>query len=1187
MLLFNNKLTLKNIEDILFEKLQTVRIIGDLPISKHDFEYLAEKIQDFTQIKLKDQLFNKYQTCIAVFMVFTATYYYEERAFWPHVEKYIGETSQNQRIELYQCFSFTVRRFKLPVFLKERIEGQKYVTPIVCHSGIPQSCLDDYFDVVSDTLNNTLFFEGHILEEFKYFMRYKVQRPVIRYFDFLDNDAEEFLQKSRELISYWDMGKTSVEDASAQFPNLPVRMIERCYEWQSHEKVKEKMRTRKNTIITSPKIFLDLHGMGIFVLLPQQGIRECFDDSVSWEIMCDEKIIILKSRLFRKGELYLSEEKTATLIPAMNYTITLFMEDKSVGEWSYKGLADGYISFDNKGGLIKRNYLPPEVVIMVFADGYDLGKNDCLIEELPRIPYWPRSLIYRINLVNAKHLVCSFGNLEIKTDNKPVLMGGKRLFDQTDGIASLHYTRLPEILINDDSAEEYNISVARKHEKQVLDSRRDTIGRSIKKIAMQDYIKHNVFGEYDITLWNSKGNQGRFFIKYVPEIEFDDNDTQLWPTGSKGYTANDFYCRYSQITSIEFENASCVGTVVKNGKDFTKYIFNNIGRYVYGKVSFCSDEYVYSVPVKKSIRPIMWGFLGLGTDNSIKWDCVPNTFSVEDFQNQTDTYLIISLDDSGFEYVKVQMIIYANNKRLNTRTFKLENFSNCRIPINSLITDILINEENNFHLIMEVFSPDEDLLCECLIARIQEDLVYSDMKVERFDRLVSFTWEEQGGKLDRELVLYHCYLPWEVPQVFSVENGLCECQVPVNELKTGMYAAKVRNIGGFSFFKTEREIPRIAPLKRFILGTAYPELCGIKKVLAEMFEAAYHSKKLINVDKLVDDLDRNVTNEDIEVLCLSYTFFSKNSIKNQEIKTNIHNAYKKLLGFYGKDKPRVLKVVLGLDFSANEFSRLALSFNLFSIKISKELAFTPVERDTLWSYMPELAFIVDMQSETEANRICNWIGDNVINGMVKIDEQCSIRECLSKNLRRECSCSQVNFIIDENILGSGKHKMGFFDYISKEYFTARRLEKADNIQLIREYEKISNNCELEIFGKSYFMMLEEWTSSTDAEERNKIEAKLKVVFDNAINKEYIEKNHSSIHKTLMLRMGSDHKLEYYEGMIVLMDCLCRRGLLSTNSRLEKGVTYLYRKCHPLFLRDLVIFESYFVFGGAGEWDLIQ
>ncbi|MEN6325857.1 MAG: hypothetical protein ABFD18_06590 [Syntrophomonas sp.] len=1187
MLLFNCNLSLKNIEAILSEKLQTVRIISDLPISQKDFDYLAEIIQNYTQIGLKDQLFNKYQTCIAVFMVFTATYYYEERAFWPYIEKYIGETTPNQRNDLYRCFSFTVRLFKLPLFIKEQSEGQKYVTPIVCHSGIPQSCLDDYFDVVSDTLNNTLFFEGHILDEFKYFMRYKVQRPVIRYFDFLDNDAEDFLQKSRELISYLDMGKTSVEDASAHFPDLPVRMIERCFEWQSHEKVRDKMRTRKNTIITSPKFFLDLHGMGIYVLLPQQGIRECFDDSVSWEIMCDDKITTLKSRLFRKGELYISEEKSAILVPAVNYKITLYMEDKSVGEWSYKGLADGYMSFDNKGSLIKRNYLPPEVITVVFADGYNLGKNDCMIEELPHIPYWPHSPIYRINLVNLKQLVCNFGILEIKSDNKPILIGGKRLFDQKDGIATLCYTILPEILFNDDSVEEYSIAVVRKLEKQVLDSRRETIGRNIQKIALEDYIEHNIFGAYDITLWNSKGNQGRFYIKYVPEIEFDDYDTRLWPSGSRGYTANDFYCRYSQTTSIEFENASCVGTVIKNGKDFTKYIFNNIGRYVYGKVSFSSDEHVYSVPIKKSIRPIMWGFMGLGTDTSIDWDCLSKTFSVKDFQNETDTYLIISLDDSGFEYVKIQIVLFANNKRLNTRIIKLENFNNCRIPINSFITEMLINSESSFHLVMEIFSPDEHLLCECLIAKIQEDLVYFDMKVELFDQLASFTWEEQGGKTDRELVLYHCYLPWEVPRVFSVENGECECQVKVNELWTGMYAAKVRNVEGFSFFKTEREIPRIAPLKRFILGTTYPELFGLKKVLAGMFEASYHSKKQINVDDLANNLDHNVTNQDIEALCLSYIFFSKNSVKNQEMKTNILNAYKKLFGFYGKDKPRVLKTILGLDFSANEFSRLALKFDLLSIKTRKKLAFTPVERDTLWSYMPELAFIIDMQSETEANRICNWIGDNVINGMVNIDHKCSIRECLSKNLRRECSCNRVNFIVDENILGSGKHKVGFFDYISKEYFSARRLEKFDNLQLIREYEKISDNCELKIFGKSYFMMLEEWTSSTDAKERKKIEAKLKVLFDNAVKKEYIEKNHSSIHKTLMFRMGSEHKLEYYEGMIVFMDCLCRRGLLSTNNRLEKGVTYLYRKCQPLFLRDLVIFESYFVFGGAWEWDSIQ
>jgi len=1173
MFLFNQNLTLKNMEEILSEQLQTIKIIGDIPISKKDFEYLAGTIRDYIQIGLVDQVLHKHRTCIAIFMVFTATYYYEERAFWPHIEKYTGEIPQNQRSEFYQSFALTVKRYKLPMFEKEQKEGQKYVTPIVCHSAIPQSCLEDYFDVVSDTLNNTLFFEGHILEEFKYFMRYKVQKPVIRYFDFLDSDAEEFLQNSRELISYWEIGNTSIEEASAHFPGLPIRMIDRCYEWQSHEKVKDKMRARKNTIITSPRIMLDLHGMGIYVLLPQQGIRECFDDSVSWVILCDERIITLKSRLFKKGELFLSEERTVTLLPADNYTITLFMEDKSVGEWSYKGLADAYMSFDNKGGLIKRNYLPPEVIIMVFAQGHDLGENDSMIEELPHLPNWGHSPIYRINLANSKQLMCSFGNLEIKTDNKPVLVGGKRLFDQTDGIASLCYTRLPELLMNDDSAEEYNIGVVRKHEKQVLDARREAIDSSMKKVALQEYIEHNAFGEYDIKLWNAKGNQGRFYIKYVPEIEFDDHDTRLWPTGSRGYIANDFYCRYSQTTSLEFENASCVGTVIKKGKDFMKYVFNNIGRYLYGNASFSSGEYVYTVPIKKSIRPIMWGFMGLGTDSSVTWESTPKTFSIKDFQEKTDTYLIISLDDSGFDYMKVQVILYANNKRLNTRTFELDNYSNYRISINTFITDMLISEESSFHFIMEVFNPNDELLCECLIAKIQEDLVYSDMDVECSDQLAYFKWKEQGGKNDRELVLYNCYIPWETPEVFSIENGVCECQVKLNELKTSMYAVKARNIEGFSFFKTNREIPRIGKLNRFVLGMTYPELFGLQKILADMFEAAYQSKQQISVDDLVENLDLNITSDDIEVLCLSYIFFSKNSVNNQEIKTNIQGAYKKLFGFYGKDKHIVLKTILNMEFKPNEFSRLALKFNLFSIKTKKESVFTPVERDLLWNYMPELAFIVDMQSETEANRICNWIGDNVFKGMVKISEDCSIRECISKNLRHECSCNKINFNIDEDVLGSDKHRLGFFEYISK--FSAKRLASLDVNQLIRDYERFSDNCELKIFGKSYFMMLEEWTSSTDNEERKKIETNLKKVFNNAVNEKFIEENYVSIYKTLRLRVGSAQQLEYYEGMIVFMDCLCKRNLLSAGIMLERGITYLYQKCRSLFLRDLVIFETYF------------
>lgn len=1178
MRIFSENLTLKNIDDVLTDKLKQVKLIGELPLSQNDFEYLAKKVKTFIENGVENELFNKYRASIAAFLVFGAVYYYEGKGYWFHLEKYTGELHQDRRNALYKRFLYILEQLNLPKFEREQEEGYKYVTPIVCHAGIPQSCLDDYFDVVSDTLNNTLFFEGNILDEFKYFMRFKVQKPVIRYFNFLADDGEEFLQDSRQLLLYCDNDNATIEDASIKFSNLPRRMIERCFEWQNTEKAKVKIKTRKNVTITSPKIMLDAGGMGIYVILPQQSIRESFDDNISWEINSDEKIITIKSRLFKRDDNYVSEEKTVALKPCGDYKISLFVEDKLAGTWDYKGLSEGYICFERNGGLIKKSYLPPDIVVIIFDKKHDIGYNDIMIEELPYLPNWTNYKTYRLNLRDTNQLLCSFGSLEVKKDNKPFLVGGKTLFDHIEGTGSFIYTQLPEIFLNSLVSENFHINVTLKHDKSEVNTVRGYIANGTEKISLKNYIEPNAFGEYDITIWNLRGNQGRFYIKYVPEIEFYYEKNDFWPSGNKGYVNNDFYCRYSKAVTLEFENATYVGNVLINGRDYTKFIFNNVGRYVHGKLAFLSNDIQYVVPVKKNIRPVMWGFMGLSNDVSIIWDSVPKTFSMRDLQSATDANLIISVDDTGFENVKLNVSLYSNNKRkLNSRTINADNYSKHRISVNSFLTDMQAIDESNFNFILELKDSNDEKICECLIAKVQEDIIYSDLTVLTDDHNVYFNWSEQGSKMDRELVLYNCYMPWEPPQVFSIENWNCGCQVELDGLVDSMYGIKIRNVDDFSFFDTELEIPKIT--HRTEIGKAQRTSSGIKQILYDMFKVAYSDYPIEFVNGL-NEFRPEFNKEDIEALCVSYLFYVKNSVKNDLVKTNVRKIYIKLFTLYSRDKYKVLKTMIDIGLKKDEFIKLALEFNMLSLKIDDGCSFSPVERDMLWNYMPELAFMIDIRIKATANRICNRIGDNVINELVTIKEDCTVRDCLSKVVSGECNCDQLKFKLSEDVLGSFKHKTGFFEYLSKEYFSAQRLEKLDDMRLFRTYEQHSGNSEVKIFGKSYFLTVQEWISSINGEMRKKVEEDIKKVFDRAVDRGYVAGQFPLIHRALSSRIDSDQMFEYYVGMIVFINCLYQRGLLNCDRILEKGVTYLYRRCHALFVRDLVVLELFLTFGGV-------
>ncbi|HQK54364.1 MAG TPA: hypothetical protein PLA73_09020, partial [Sedimentibacter sp.] len=908
------------------------------------------KVRTFIRNDEKRELFNSYGTSVSTFLVFCAVYHYGGGAYWPYVEEYIGKLENIERGYIYNRFLRILEQYGLPKFGKEREEGYKYITPIICHAGIPQSCYDDYFDVVNDTLSNTVFFEGHIIDEFKYFIRFKVQKPVIRYFNFLGNDAEDFLQRSRDLLLYCDDANSSLEEAIVKFDDLPKRMIERCFFWLSNEKVKEKIKTRKNVLLTNPKIMLDPRGFGVYAILPQQLIKESFEDSVSWEISYSDTSYTTKARLYKRGEHFVSEEKTITLLPSETYKFSVYVEDKPAGTWEYRGLCDGYMCFDKSGNLIKKSYLPPDIVVIVFKKNYDMNKNLVIAEELPYLPNWTNHKLYRVNLQSAEQLYCSFGTIEVRGDNRPVLRGGKELFEIEDVSGSNIYTVLPDILFTGSKTDDWHIIVASKHEKKELNVVRDTIPSGVERVSLSKYITRYAFGEYDITVWNSRENQGRYLIKYVPGIEFSYDYKSFWPSGTKGYLNNEFYFRFPHGVKLTFENATSIGYANVDGRDYNKYVFNNIGRSLIGSVNFTSGGYDYKVPVKKSIRPIMWGFMGIGTDTSITWSSSFRTFSINDIKNYSDPSIIFSIEECGYESVRLKLILYSNNMNpVNTRIAVVQNNSNFRFALGAFLSDILVLEESSFNLMLEVFTLDGNKICECLIAKIQEDIIYSDLSIYLDDKYAYFRWNEQGAKTDREIVLYNCFMPWTSPVALSLENKICEYKMELSMLINSMYAVKIRNVDNFSFFSSEIDLPKIVKMKGFIGGLLQDGQDGFGNFLCGIFRTIYMNKDYLDLDKAFKDFKADITRDNIEALSVSYLFYKKNSVRDKDMRQKADNVFKRLLRMFAQERYKVLKTLLNMELKREDFIKLALEYGMLVIQISNADALTPVEREKLWN----------------------------------------------------------------------------------------------------------------------------------------------------------------------------------------------------------------------------------------------
>jgi hypothetical protein len=498
--------------------------------------------------------------------------------------------------------------------------------------------------------------------------------------------------------------------------------------------------------------------------------------------------------------------------------------------------------------------------------------------------------------------------------------------------------------------------------------------------------------------------------------------------------------------------------------------------------------------------------------------------------------------------------------------------------MNFFLTDILTADENSFSLVLEINDLEGQKICECLIARIQDNLVYSEFNIKIENNLAYFNWHEQGAKIDRELVLYNCCMPWDEPYTFPINDEVCDYYLDISILENSMYAAKLRYIDDFDFFDSEIDIPYISDIKLFKAGTKYKELSKLKSLLTAIFKNVFTNEKLDNIEKMINNLEPEICKENIEVICISYLYFIKNTRKNDTYKQLI-KVFNKIIYLYSENKPLILKTLLNMNISEKDFKRLSLVFSLFSLKPDNKTTFSPVERNLLWNFLPELAFILDIQTKQDPGRICNWVSDNVISQMLNIKPECSIRSCLQKNINAECKCDKVSFNLSKDIFGSTKHINGFFEFLNKDFSSARRLNKYTNVELLKKYEQQAENTEVRIMGKSYFSTVQDWKTSTDKKKCEKFNSILEKVIKKSDVIKVVENNYPLVIKTLRERYDTTPSIEYYIGIFIFINCLSRRDLLKLSTNEERIISHIYKRFRALFVRDLIAFELYLLYGG--------
>ena len=134
-------------EELLAGALKNVRLIGQVPLTDNDIENLSNLVKQTISsnvVKGTRYLKAKAPTSLVFSLVCLGRYYDKDLGFWPVVEQKIGLSELNWQVKWGKFFLEFINKNHLPKFDEEI--GLTYVTPILGHVCVPESCLDEYFE---------------------------------------------------------------------------------------------------------------------------------------------------------------------------------------------------------------------------------------------------------------------------------------------------------------------------------------------------------------------------------------------------------------------------------------------------------------------------------------------------------------------------------------------------------------------------------------------------------------------------------------------------------------------------------------------------------------------------------------------------------------------------------------------------------------------------------------------------------------------------------------------------------------------------------------------------------------------------------------------------------------------------------------------------------------------------------
>ena len=616
--MIQKEMSLADIEFRIREELKKCSYWGELPVSRTQYENLCDAIKAEKENKSTTEfvnfLFENYPACTVTTMVFFAVFEYKNEDYWEPWNKRIGiETSLNHRSFEGSKMLSTLKRFHMD---KYEDDGFKYLTPILCQAGVPDSNLDDLFYALTTSDR----FDAHeLIAEYKGWRAVYIKRPLQRFIRLHEDSALNLIVLVHDVM---------LDEKNENEESYEGRIARQYEEWKEQNLNRKGVFKGKGAYQENPYLMLD-EDKGLCVVLPEYLLKDEYCDYIKWVIEDDNGVMCgLECEVFNDGNNKHSLRKMVP-VPAKNsYKIKLYDPesldgDRLLDDWEKDGLQQkGYLLFGENGKRRTDEMFPSEGATLIVSEKLNDIQFIDIIEEEVVLPNNEGIRAYHI-LPEKSTAHIKLGDdanttITLKRNIKADIFGGTFLFGSEEtGFYYPIYTAEPMIRIEkEDGQIDSTISMVLRNRDSGL--KRTIIIDRVNILSEEDeYVSFHALKSFGATAEDYGRYSIKFYVKgifkkeiefaYIPEIIFDEKNQVLWPNEKGTFLTSGF--RYKTTKDVKIEFKSRVNEVTEKDADgyWNLVRSREPNEFIEGEITVAlAEEKEIVIQFRKRIRDIQW-----------------------------------------------------------------------------------------------------------------------------------------------------------------------------------------------------------------------------------------------------------------------------------------------------------------------------------------------------------------------------------------------------------------------------------------------------------------------------------------------------------------------------------------------------------------------------------------------------